>query len=200
MSWRCASVLLLLVARMSYADLREPVDDFIISQVNPNNIKDNLRIEQENSRKRTEKRIQRHQRNLGAVPVGQYPCHRYLTQRPHVAGTKAEMENAMWVADRWREQGWDQVHLVPYQVLLSYPKNDTPNLVSVLDESGVEMWTSQGWQDPLYAPEEFSSEILPNFNAFSAPGQVEVLYHILWTKNRVSETMFVSSRLESSCF
>ncbi|KAK4312970.1 hypothetical protein Pmani_015635 [Petrolisthes manimaculis] len=83
------------------------------------------------------------------------------------------MENAMWVADRWREQGWDQVHLVPYQVLLSYPKNDTPNLVSVLDESGVEMWTSQGWQDPLYAPEEFSSEILPNFNAFSAPGQVE---------------------------
>ncbi|KAK3889011.1 hypothetical protein Pcinc_006981 [Petrolisthes cinctipes] len=34
------------------------------------------RIEQENSRKRTEKRIQRHQRNLGAVPVGQYPCHR----------------------------------------------------------------------------------------------------------------------------
>lgn len=34
------------------------------------------RIEQEISRKRTEKRIQRHQGNLEAVPVGQYPCHR----------------------------------------------------------------------------------------------------------------------------
>lgn len=53
-----------------------------------------------------------------------------MTSRPHLGGTETEWENAQWVADTWRAQGLDDVHLVPYDVLLSYPKNDTPNLVS----------------------------------------------------------------------
>ncbi|XP_050737432.1 N-acetylated-alpha-linked acidic dipeptidase 2-like isoform X1 [Eriocheir sinensis] len=97
---------------------------------------------------------------------------RFLTQKQHLAGTEVEWELAAWVEAAWREQGWDEVHLVPYQVLLSYPKNDTPNLVYVLDDAGEVVWTSHGWQEPLYAPEEADPDFLPNFNAFSAPGVV----------------------------
>lgn len=55
--------------------------------------------------------------------------HRFLTKKQHVAGTEEEWALAEWVAEAWRAQGWDEVQLVPYEVLLSYPKKDTPNLV-----------------------------------------------------------------------
>ncbi|ROT78135.1 hypothetical protein C7M84_003149 [Penaeus vannamei] len=120
-------------------------DDFINSEVNPENIRNNLR---------------------------------HLTSRPHLGGTETEWENAQWVADTWRAQGLDDVHLVPYDVLLSYPKNDTPNLVRILNSAGEEVWASHGWQKPIHAPEESSPEILPNFNAYSAPGNItgDVVY------------------------
>ncbi|XP_042894430.1 putative N-acetylated-alpha-linked acidic dipeptidase isoform X2 [Penaeus japonicus] len=103
---------------------------------------------------------------------------RHLTSRPHPGGTKAEEENAHWVADSWRALGLDEVHLVPYDVLLSYPKNNIPNLVRVLDAAGQAVWTSHGWQKPLYSPEESSPDVLPNFNAYSAPGNItgDVVY------------------------
>ncbi|XP_047497412.1 N-acetylated-alpha-linked acidic dipeptidase 2-like isoform X1 [Penaeus chinensis] len=124
---------------------RENAADFIIDEVNPENIMYYLR---------------------------------HLTSRPHPGGTKAEEENARWVADTWRTMGLDEVHLVPFDVLLSYPKNDTPNLVRVLNEEGEAVWTSHGWQEPLYSPEESSPEVLPNFNAYSAPGNImgDVVY------------------------
>lgn len=121
------------------------IEDFIVQEVNPENIRNYLR---------------------------------YLTTRPHLGGTEAEKQTALWVGDTWESQGMDEVHLVPYEVLLSYPEKDTPNLVRVLDESGEAAWTSQGWQKPLYAPEESSPEVPPNFNGYSAPGDVkgEVVY------------------------
>lgn len=46
--------------------------------------------------------------------------------------------------------------------------------VYILDSTGEVAWTSHGWQEPLYAPEEADPDFLPNFNAFSAPGAVTV--------------------------
>ena len=57
-------------------------------------------------------------------------CCRHLTSEPHIAGTKADTQQAQWVAEQWRDQGLDTVNLVPYDVLLSYPDPDQTNTVS----------------------------------------------------------------------
>ena len=99
---------------------------------------------------------------------------RHLASVPHLAGTKQDLEQANWVADRFREYGLDEVTVAPYQVLLSYPKLDKPNKVYLMDEAGNAVFTTSGTQTPIYADEESSTEVMPNFNAYSAPGTVEV--------------------------
>jgi len=47
-----------------------------------------------------------------------------------MAGTESELANAQWVQETWREQGLDEVHMTPFQVLLSYPDSQNPNYVS----------------------------------------------------------------------
>lgn len=49
------------------------------------------------------------------------------------------------------------------------------NTVALIDEHGRINFTTTGRQIPLSSPEEFSDEIMPNFNAFSASGVVEVI-------------------------
>ncbi|XP_071551849.1 N-acetylated-alpha-linked acidic dipeptidase 2-like isoform X3 [Panulirus ornatus] len=103
---------------------------------------------------------------------------RKLTRRPHMGGTEAEEQLARWVADTWRTQGLDEVHLVPYHVLLSYPHPVEPNLVRILNDDGSEVWVSEAKQKPLYAPEEASTEVPFTFNGYAAKGDVtgEVVY------------------------
>lgn len=55
---------------------------------------------------------------------------RHLTLHPHLGGTEEERQTAQWVADKWRLQGMDEVHVTPYKVLLSYPDASKPNKVS----------------------------------------------------------------------
>ena len=47
---------------------------------------------------------------------------RTLTAEPHVAGTPADHKTALFVRDMLREWGW-KADLVPYEVLLNYPRN-----------------------------------------------------------------------------
>ena len=101
---------------------------------------------------------------------------RHLTSVPHVAGTKQDLEQATWIRDRFLEFGLDKAQVVPYQVLLSYPDATTPNRVYLLDEQGQAIFTTSGRQTPLYSPEEYSPDVLLNFNAYSATGLVEVRY------------------------
>lgn len=121
------------------------VEDYIINNVNPDNIRTFLRN---------------------------------MTRRPHLGGTEEERELARWVATTWEEQGLDQVHLVPYHVLLSYPSPDIPNLVCIVNANDQAIWTSAARQKPLYAPEEGSPEIPFTFNGYAAPGNVtgQVVY------------------------
>lgn len=81
---------------------------------------------------------------------------------------------ASWVRDRFVEGGLDEVQLVPYKVLLSYPDMSNPNQVSLLDSNGKVNFTTSGRQTPLFSSEEFSPLVQPNFNAYSANGTVEV--------------------------
>ena len=54
---------------------------------------------------------------------------RILTEKPHLAGTPADKENAEYVKEQWDKHGLDSAKVVPYNVLLSYPEKDQPNLV-----------------------------------------------------------------------
>jgi N-acetylated-alpha-linked acidic dipeptidase len=48
--------------------------------------------------------------------------HRYFTAEPHPAGSPRNNQLARFIADQWREQGWDEVKIHQYDVLSSYPR------------------------------------------------------------------------------
>jgi hypothetical protein len=97
-----------------------------------------------------------------------------------VAGTAQDLLQAEWMRDRFLEAGLDEAKTIPYDVLLSYPRVGVMNKVSLIDEQGRINYTTAGRQPPLGSPEEFSDDILHNFNAFSANGVVEVPNELLW--------------------
>lgn len=103
---------------------------------------------------------------------------RYLTTGTHLGGTEQELDMARYIGSRWQQQGLDQVHFVPYQVLLSYPSPTIPNLIKILDSAGQVVWVSAAKQKPLYAPEEASPDIPFSFIGYSAPANVtgDVVY------------------------
>ncbi|KAL7639055.1 UNVERIFIED_CONTAM: hypothetical protein RMT77_010589 [Armadillidium vulgare] len=97
---------------------------------------------------------------------------RNFSSRPHLGGTPAEWENAHFVAETWKTQGLDEVHLTPYDVLLSYPVKEKPNYVKLLNTNDEVVWKSQGRTPPLHSEEEKSKDVFPDFNAYSAPGNI----------------------------
>jgi N-acetylated-alpha-linked acidic dipeptidase len=56
--------------------------------------------------------------------------HRYLTAEPHPAGSARNNELARWVADRWKEQGLEDVTIHEYDVLNSTPREVSLEMVS----------------------------------------------------------------------
>jgi N-acetylated-alpha-linked acidic dipeptidase len=99
---------------------------------------------------------------------------RHLASVPHLAGTAQDLEQAEWMRNKFLEFGLDEASVVPYQVLLSYPNKDKLNKVYLMNETGDAVFTTSGTQTPIYSPEEYSPDAAPNFNAYSAPGTVEV--------------------------
>ena len=43
---------------------------------------------------------------------------------------------AQYLAQQWREYEFDDVEMPSYKVLLSFPMEDKPNIISVLDSNG----------------------------------------------------------------
>ncbi|XP_066975431.1 putative N-acetylated-alpha-linked acidic dipeptidase [Macrobrachium rosenbergii] len=97
----------------------------------------------------------------------------YLSSHPTAGGTEGEWEKATWVQKIWEEQGMDGVHLVPYNVLFSYPKRDTPNVVRLVNQNGQVAWSAQGWIKPLYTQKEFSPDAFPDIDAYSASRDIK---------------------------
>lgn len=58
---------------------------------------------------------------------------RFLSSKPHLAGTPRDEELAQYIKSTWLEQGLDDAYLVPYTILLSYSNPDNPNLVQIID-------------------------------------------------------------------
>lgn len=59
--------------------------------------------------------------------IGKY--HRYLTAEPHPAGSKRNNDLAQWVAQQWRDQGLEDVNIHQYDVLNSYPREISLEMV-----------------------------------------------------------------------
>jgi len=91
----------------------------------------------------------------------------YLTEEPHIAGTERNYQLATYVRDKFKEFGLDEVSLVEYQVLLSYPKEIVIEMVepkpyrATLREEGY-------FRDK----DSYDSRVSLGFNAYSASGEV----------------------------
>ncbi|KAF6019350.1 hypothetical protein EB796_022317 [Bugula neritina] len=92
---------------------------------------------------------------------------------PHLAGTPADLQQAEHLKQTWLEQGLDRVDILGYDVLLSYPKDGDPNIISLV-KAGTTVFESQREEKEL-RPEDIHPEdkIVPPFNAYSPAGDVE---------------------------
>ncbi|CAF1218661.1 unnamed protein product [Didymodactylos carnosus] len=103
-----------------------------------------------------------------------------LSQRTHLAGTDDDRDEAIDIARKWREYGFD-VTIHPYQVLLSYPDLTKPNTVSVTNENGAIIFQTNG-SETIYAEDgnlPFNKIVKP-FLAYSTNGTAESkkLYYV----------------------
>uniref|UniRef100_A0A8W8I1Q4 PA domain-containing protein n=1 Tax=Magallana gigas TaxID=29159 RepID=A0A8W8I1Q4_MAGGI len=74
----------------------------------------------------------------------------------------------------WRSVGLDETFITPYDVLLSYPETKDEskmNRIFVYDSAGQVVWKSALYE-PILDPSENKSNVVPPFNAYSAPGDV----------------------------
>ena len=98
--------------------------------------------------------------------------YRDLTEHPHLAGTPADKQQADDLAKFWEDNGLQSV-VVPYDVLLSYPDPDNPNRIELQDGSGNVLYTTQ-LVEKIVRPEQDHPDVVPPFNAYSAPGTPKV--------------------------
>ena len=97
--------------------------------------------------------------------------YRYLTKRPHLAGTKLSKDQAEYVADKLRKAGFDKVKIHMYTILLSYPQK--PGNVRVLAANGSVIHTFDVIEPAVVSSENVSEVVYP-FNAYSPAATVEV--------------------------
>jgi N-acetylated-alpha-linked acidic dipeptidase len=72
------------------------------------------------------------EKQLVAIPKAEIARkqHRYLTAEPHPAGSARNNDLAKYVADRWKQQGWEDVQIHRYDVLVSEPREVSLEMVA----------------------------------------------------------------------
>ena len=68
--------------------------------------------------------------NTLVSPEREREFHRYFTSEPHPAGTEQNKKVAEFIADRWQQQGLEDVVIRQYDVLSSLPKEVSLEMVS----------------------------------------------------------------------
>src|SRR5215470_11360299 len=59
--------------------------------------------------------------------------HRYFTQEPHPAASARNNELASYIAEQWKQQGWEDVVLRKYEVLHSAPRQVSLEMVAPVE-------------------------------------------------------------------
>ena len=65
-----------------------------------------------------------------------FTFYRYFSEQIHLAGEQRSQKLADYLAGKWEEYGFDEVEMPKYKVLLSYPMEDKPNMISILNGNG----------------------------------------------------------------
>ncbi|XP_046364739.2 N-acetylated-alpha-linked acidic dipeptidase 2-like [Haliotis rufescens] len=96
---------------------------------------------------------------------------KHITSKPHVAGSENSLDLAKWTQAKWKEWGFDDVKLTPYDVLLSFPDANNPNVVRVLDDVGGVVYESPLREANLTGEDDPTA--LPPYNAYSPAGLIQ---------------------------
>jgi N-acetylated-alpha-linked acidic dipeptidase len=93
--------------------------------------------------------------------------HRYLTSEPHPAGSKRNNELAQYVADTWKQQGLEDVTIHRYDVLNSFPRETSLEMVSPIH------YTAQLREQPYDVdPDTKNPNVKSAYLGLSASGEV----------------------------
>jgi N-acetylated-alpha-linked acidic dipeptidase len=92
--------------------------------------------------------------------------HRYLTSKPHVAGTARDRELAEWTAAEWRKAGLEDVQIIAHEVLLPYAEH-----VSV-EMTAPRRWRASLREEPIEGDADTFADVGVTFHAYSASGDV----------------------------
>ncbi|XP_001633754.2 N-acetylated-alpha-linked acidic dipeptidase 2 isoform X1 [Nematostella vectensis] len=104
---------------------------------------------------------------------------RYLSKKPHVAGSRRNNELATEIARRWREYGFDKVEMPKYDMLLSLPDEKNLSTAAVIDGKGKIKIGFQHEEKPLTADErQAGPDMMPSFLSNPLTGTVsgDVVY------------------------
>ncbi|KAL9983847.1 hypothetical protein ACROYT_G006087 [Oculina patagonica] len=97
---------------------------------------------------------------------------RHFTKRPHIGGGEQNKKLGEYIRDKWISYKFDHVEMVRYDVLLSMPPRDKPNVVTILNTTdGSALWNVEG-PEKIAEPSENDSLVLPPFLGYSPPGLV----------------------------
>ncbi|KAL5481832.1 hypothetical protein EMCRGX_G022084 [Ephydatia muelleri] len=93
-----------------------------------------------------------------------------LTILPHIAGSPQNMKLAQDIYTQWVNYGFDDVQLVNYSVLLSYPNTSNPNVLLLKNVTGDTIYSAHTAQETPLTPGENDSTVAMPFNAYSGSG------------------------------
>ncbi len=93
--------------------------------------------------------------------------HRFLTAEPHPAGSERNNELAQYIADRWKQQGWEDVTIHRYDVLSSSPREVAIRMVAPIQyQMGLR-------EDPYDVdPDTKNPRVRSAYLGFSASGEL----------------------------
>jgi len=95
--------------------------------------------------------------------------HRFLTDKPHVAGSARDRELAEWTRDRFRAFGLEEVDITTHEVLLPWPEE------VVVEMTAPRPWRASMREEPIagdpYTDVSPTEAGLP-YHAYSASGEV----------------------------
>ena len=99
---------------------------------------------------------------------------RHLTAVPHIAGSEENHMLAQDIYNQWNGfSSFDNVQLINYSVLLSYPNASNPNVLQLMQGSEV-IYEAHINQEPPWTPGENDSRVAPPFNAYAGSGAASV--------------------------
>ncbi|KAK6181050.1 hypothetical protein SNE40_008989 [Patella caerulea] len=95
-----------------------------------------------------------------------------LTEKPHIAGSPEDEDTLVnYIKEFWENVGFDDVQTATYDILLSYPDKDNPNMIELLNENNEVIYQTPIEEDIL-TPGKNNTEGIPPFNAYSPKGIV----------------------------